>query len=167
MLRFALPIFLSVAAAPALADVTVRFIEGAPKDRFVIENTDTCALQDVVVEIDLSQSKAGLIFDVTGAGAGVDVFQPLEIETGAALLVSVPQVLDGDDKVSLSLRALNPGAGLSFTIDVDDTAGTRATMIADTEIEGAQITVVHAGNTATSAFGRDAVATASLSACQT
>ena len=165
MFNIALPLIFSLASLPASAGVRVEFIEGAPKDRFIIENTANCALQDVVVDIDLSRSSAGLIFDVTDSGAGVDVFQPLEIVTGAALLVSVPEVSDGDNKLRLTFRTLAPDAGLAFTIDVDDTAGTRATMISATEIEGAEITVAYAGQSASASFGQDAIASAALGDC--
>jgi len=69
-------------AIPALADVTVRFEESAPKDRFTITNDGPCPMGEVAVVIDLGASAAGLIFDVTGTGAGVSVFQPMELVRG-------------------------------------------------------------------------------------
>ncbi|WP_372739865.1 hypothetical protein, partial [Neptunomonas sp.] len=53
------------------ANVMVNYIEGAPKDRFVITNTGECSLQTVRVDIDLTNTMGGLIFDTTASGAGV------------------------------------------------------------------------------------------------
>ena len=64
--------------SPVGADITVRFDEGAPKDRFSITNQGACPLGEVAVTLDLGASAAGLIFDVTSLGAGVSVFQPLK-----------------------------------------------------------------------------------------
>ncbi|MEM7188052.1 MAG: aggregation factor core [Pseudomonadota bacterium] len=107
-------------ATAAAADVAVRFIEGAPKDRFEIANTAGCSLQALQVEIDLADTAGKLIFDTTGSGAGVEVFQPFEVREGPLELMS-GTVEDGDNKLVLSLPALKPGQKASFTIDVDDT----------------------------------------------
>ena len=62
--------------------IEVRFIESAPKDRFIINNTSECNLSEFTFSIDLSESVGKLIFDTTEAGAGVEVFQPFEIVSG-------------------------------------------------------------------------------------
>lgn len=80
--------------SPALADVQVRFDEGAPKDRFTVTNIGGCALGPTAVTIDLEGSPYGLIFDVTDRGAGVEVFQPFEVSTGDKILKTRPQVRD-------------------------------------------------------------------------
>ena len=54
----------------AFADLDVRFLEGAPKDRFIFHNNSNCSLETARLVLDLSGSSAGLIFDVTGKGAG-------------------------------------------------------------------------------------------------
>ena len=72
----------------AQANVEIKFTESAPKDRFVIENTSKCDLNNMTLEIDLSQSAGRLIFDTTATGAGVEVFQPFEVTEGASLLTS-------------------------------------------------------------------------------
>jgi hypothetical protein len=56
---------LALQAAPALAQVGVRFVEGAPKDRFEFTNRSACALANTEITLDLSTSPAGLIFDTT------------------------------------------------------------------------------------------------------
>ena len=64
---------------PARADIVVNFVESAPKDRFVIKNTGEYDFENLIVEIDLTSSVGRLIFDTTGNGAGVEVFQPFEV----------------------------------------------------------------------------------------
>ena len=102
------------------AGIAVRFVESAPKDRFEIANTTHCKLQALQVEIDLTGTAGGLIFDTTGSGAGVGVFQPFEVREGPIALAS-GAVVDGDRKLVVSLGALAPGQKAAFTIDVDDT----------------------------------------------
>lgn len=162
---FATTVF--IATAPAFADVTVRFDEGAPKDRFTITNEEPCPLVEVVVTIDLGASAAGLIFDVTGAGAGVSVFQPLELVSGHKYLSSIPEVKDGDNIVKLSVIGLAAGTDIAFTIDVDDTLGSSATMVSGAEIEGAKVVVTQGGLQTEAEFGDDAVARVPFQTCNT
>lgn len=130
---------LLMTATTATADLAVRFDEGAPKDRFTVTNTGDCALPAMVVTLDLGTAPAGLIFDVTGAGAGVEVFQPFEMVSGGDVLIDVPQVLDGDNAVQLNLRGLAAGADVAFTVDVDDTGGGREITVSGSEIAGASV----------------------------
>ena len=96
-LTLSLSVFSAVAlSSPATADLQVEFVEGAPKDRFVFTNVGDCALGAGQFEIDFVNSSAGLIFDVTNEGAGVEVFQPFEITVGAEYLTSQPLITDGD-----------------------------------------------------------------------
>ena len=113
-------IALSCAATSVNAELRANFIEGAPKDRFQITNESGCVLKDAEVLLDLSTSSAGLIFDVTSRGAGVEVFQPLEIVVGSARLAKVPDVEDGQSSVRLEVADLSPGEAIAFTIDVDE-----------------------------------------------
>ena len=136
------------AATVSHADVAVHFIEGAPKDRFRIMNMSPCGTGPVDVVIDLSGSSAGLIFDTTASGAGVEVFQPFEIVAGAENVIASPNVSDGDTAVSLSLSDLPADGMIAFTVDVDDTAPSSANgqiRIAGTEIEGARVRLMAAG----------------------
>lgn len=150
---------------PALADLHVAFVEGAPKDRFVFTNRGGCSLDKVQVTLDLSPSAGGLIFDVTGSGAGVEVFQPLEITKGAEFLTDIPEVRDGDDTLLLTLASLAPDATVAFTIDVDDTVGTRAITVSDAEITGAIVTLTSAGKPATGTFAKTAKTVVAAPAC--
>jgi len=124
-------------ATPALAaELTVTFRDGAPKDRFTLSYDGSCAAPAMRVDIDLGTAPAGLIFDITGAGAGVDVFQPLEWVIGSA---RTSAVTDGDTRVSLDLDALAPGETLAFTVDIDDTTSSRQITVDGSEMTGATL----------------------------
>lgn len=166
MFRNTLICALAFAAVPALADINIRFVEGAPKDRFVFENTGTCVISDAVLELDLSGSAAGLIFDVTGQGAGVEVFQPLEITQGRAQLAGVPNVRDGDTGLRFDVLSLAPGEAIAFTIDVDDTMGGREITVSTAEISGAGAVLRENGRETRAAFGPNARAQLSLETCK-
>ncbi|MEQ8708194.1 MAG: hypothetical protein RIC36_04330 [Rhodospirillales bacterium] len=139
-----------IASTAAHADVTVSFTESAPKDSFTVTNTGSCDIGPSTVTIDLSTSVGGLIFDTTGSGAGVQVFQPFELVSGANRLVAVTAVSDGNNLIELQLSGLPPGEAVAFTIDVDDTL-TNSTMgqtrVAGSEISGAVVSIT--GMTAT------------------
>lgn len=143
-------------AAQALADIRVQFDEGAPKDRFTITRVGECALGATVVVLDLSKSPSGLIFDVSGSGQGVEVFQPFELVAGADNLTSQPTVRDGDQAIRLPLASLEQGDSVAFTIDVDDTGGGREITVSDSEIEGAVVRVETEEGSFIGAFGGDA-----------
>ncbi|MEM6941409.1 MAG: aggregation factor core [Pseudomonadota bacterium] len=130
----------------------MRFTEGAPKDRFTLTNTGGCDLPAMTVTLDIGASPAGLIFDVTAQGAGVEVFQPFELVAGAALLREMPKVTDGDAAIVLALHALAPGQGVAFTIDVDDTGGAREITVNGSEIAGAEVSATLAGKTRLARF---------------
>ncbi len=152
-------------AGPALADLETRFIEGAPKDRFVLTNVGECALPAVVITADLATAPAGLIFDVTASGAGVEVFQPFDVVAGAEVLNGLPAVLDGDAAITLDLKGLATGQSVSFTIDVDDTGGGREITVSNAEIAGATVTAAIGTTTAAGTFGETSTAVVPLPAC--
>jgi hypothetical protein len=152
-------------AAPGAADIAVDFREGAPKDRFTFRNDGACAISNARLVLDLSGSAAGLIFDVTGAGAGVEVFQPLELVTGAETLQSVPAVRDGDNRIEFAVDALPPGGQIAFTIDVDDTMGGREITVSGSEIQNAQVTLVQGSKSFSGGFGQDARALVETNSC--
>ncbi|WP_420332888.1 aggregation factor core [Roseibium sp.] len=157
--------FTAILATSANADISVRFDEGAPKDRFTFENVGSCPIGASELVLDISGSKAGLIFDTTGAGAGVEVFQPLEIVSGAQSLAAITKVKDGDNAVTLSIAELQPGAKIAFTIDVDDTAGGREITVSGSEIEGASVTFSNNGKSVTAALSSGATALVKTGAC--
>ncbi|MEO0401668.1 MAG: hypothetical protein AAF214_04770 [Pseudomonadota bacterium] len=125
-----------LAPLPAAATMTATFRDGAPKDRFTLQYSGDCVLSDIEIEIDLGTAPAGLIFDTTSAGAGVEVFQPLEWVTGTARTTAVT---DGDTALTLSLDTIAPGDVLAFTIDIDDTTSTRQITVNGSEMAGATL----------------------------
>lgn len=167
MKSFAGAVLAVLMSGEAFADIVVEFDEGAPKDRFTIVNAGDCPLNDVTVTIDLGASASGLIFDVTASGAGVQVFQPLELVSGRDMLGEVPRIGDGDNSIALPVASFAPGAEIAFTIDVDDTVGTREITVSGAEIEGAKATVVQGAETTEATFGADAIARLRLDGCDT
>ncbi len=149
----------------AMADVLVEFDEGAPKDRFTVTGLGECMTGPADVTIDLSGSAAGLIFDVTGAGAGVQVFQPFEASVSSDALLGATEVRDGDTEVTLRLRDIAMGTAVSFTIDVDDTAGSRQTIVSGSEIAGASVRVSNGQGTYEARFTEDATARVPVDGC--
>ena len=102
-MRTTLTVLALALASTAQADIAVQFIEGAPKDRFRITNQSGCPTGPIDVVIDLSASPAGLIFDTTGAGAGVEVFQPFEMVEGMSNVDATNRVSDGDTRAEISI----------------------------------------------------------------
>jgi hypothetical protein len=156
---------LMLLSGPAWADLEVRFREAAPKDRFTIRNAGACAVLWIDLTIDLSGSPYGLVFDVTGAGPGVNTFQPFEAVAGEAFLDGVPEVTDGDTSVSFSLRGLGPNQHVVFTADIDDTAGPGASTVSPTEIFGATVRAEGDHGASEARFGLDAAARLPVSGC--
>jgi len=153
-------------ATTAHADLDVRFIEGAPKDRFVISSaTGLCADEAAAITVDLGPSAGKLIFDVTDAGAGVEVFQPFELVTGGEQVIEAPEVADGDTRVTLLVSDLAPGAEVAFTIDVDDTINAREITVSRSEITGAMAMLAVGGVEVTGTFDESARAKVPWSGC--
>ncbi len=152
-------------ATPAFSDIAFSFNEGAPKDRFTITNTGSCSIENATIMLDLSTSKSGLIFDVTGKGAGVEVFQPLQLTSGADALRTSPRVKDGDNRINFEIKQLAAGKKISFTIDVDDTLGSRAITVSGSEIEGAQVSFSQGDTTKTATFGSNARGSIEVDGC--
>lgn len=167
------PVFVSVWGAAAFlftalsanADLIARFDEGAPKDRFTFENVGDCTVENAILRLDLSHSQAGLIFDTTGSGAGVEVFQPLQFVSGAAALSDIPTVKDGDNVIELMVTAFSPDQAIAFTIDVDDTMGGREITVSDSEIRGAKVELLQERSSITASFGSQSEAVLKLPKC--
>lgn len=152
-------------AQTAQADLMVSFIEGAPKDRFVIQATGDCPLGPMTVAINLATSPAGLIFDTTGAGAGVEVFQPFELVSGGDIVTTQPRVKDGDQSVTLALKALPTQTKVAFTVDVDDTGGGREITVSNAEIAGATVTMKTERGSQTARFDTSSKARIKSTSC--
>ncbi|MEM6758161.1 MAG: aggregation factor core protein MAFp3, isoform C [Pseudomonadota bacterium] len=156
MIRLAL--CFALVATPLAAEVTVTFRDGAPKDRFTLDYAGDCPLGPTEMVIDLGTAPAGLIFDITAAGAGVQVFQPLEWVQGAARTSSVS---DGDTMLTIAMDDWQPGVARSFTVDIDDTTSTRQITVDGSEMAGATLRI--AGESAL--FDATGTARLMLAAC--
>lgn len=140
-------------------DLTVQFSDGAPKDRITLTNTG-CSISNAMFVIDLAGSEGELIFDVTSAGAGVEVFQPVEITSGSA---SVSPVSDGDKQLQVLVQALPTGEQLRLTADLDDTLdASRQITVSGSEMSGATVSLALANNVLTGTFDTDGIARISL-----
>ncbi|MEM7133978.1 MAG: aggregation factor core [Chloroflexota bacterium] len=149
--------------------VEVEFVESAPKDRFVITNVGSCVLEELTLELDLSQSAGMLIFDTSAEGPGVEVFQPFEVQEGDIVQLAGDSVDDGDAALALRIDYLGPGEKVSFTIDVDDTlpkGELGQIRVSDSEISGGIISItVMESETTIAKFDNESIARAHLPAC--
>lgn len=162
-LFFLAPLMLATTAS---AEITATFIEGAPKDRFVLSSdSGVCADTPISVTVDLTGSAGQLIFDVSETGAGVEVFQPFELVAGGDRVTGASRVSDGDKRLTLELNGLPKGADVAFTIDVDDTIGAREITVTDAEIEGAVLRIRSGDRVAEALFEGDAIARIDWSDC--
>jgi hypothetical protein len=163
-----IPILLIAAfsADTASADVIVTFQDGAPKDRFTITQTAPCPTGPASLVIDLGTAPAGLIFDTTATGAGVDVYQPFEWVAAPAGTATAPRVKDGDTVLALDLPDLTPQVPLIFTIDLDDTTSNRQITVSGAEVAGATVTLTTTGGGSQSGvFGTNGKAMIKTAAC--
>jgi len=130
------------ATANCQIQIQGRFIEGAPRDRFVFTNNsaDGWNIEQLVLALESSNGK--LIFDTTDQGAGVEVFQPFRTESNSASLSAEPDITDGDQNVTLSFSRFTAGQTFQFSIDVDDQL-TRSELgqirVANSEMQGALV----------------------------
>lgn len=149
---------LPLTAVTGQADLHVRFVEGAPKDRFEITNQGACAISSSTITLDLAPSQGALVFDVTASGAGVEVFQPFEIIAGQESLATLPTVADGQNAVDLPISTLGSGETIAFTIDVDDTLGAREITVTGAEISGATVKLIGTDGPQMALFDKNAKA---------
>lgn len=159
----------TTALSPAYADINVLFSEGAPKDRFSFRNDTACDLTDLSLEIDLSSSSARLIFDTTGSGAGVEVFQPFERVNGQFALAG--EVTDGEQQLTLQIEKFAAGETISFTIDVDDTLTASELgniRVSSSEMQGSQVRLkASSGAVVSATFGADNRSSLKIDSCET
>lgn len=165
MPRFVFALICAAFPTFALSDIQVSFRDGAPKDTFRIVNMAGCATGPVALTIDLNPSAGKLIFDVTSAGAGVEVFQPLELVRGSNFLAGVPDVVDGQKTLVLDIVNLPPNGEIAFTIDVDDTIGAREITVNGSEMGGSLLMLQAASTSTDAVFDTSAIARVQTPAC--
>ena len=148
----ALSLFATSATAQGL---TVQFQDGAPKDSITLLNAG-CAITNATVTLDLNGSNGGLIFDTSAQGAGVEVFQPVEVLTEN---VTAGAVTDGDTTLDISVGMLPTDAMIRLTADLDDTiVGGRQITVSGSEIAGATVAVAVDDHVTKGVFGDDGLA---------
>jgi len=154
----------------AMADLSIRFVESAPKDSFRFTVGKNCSLPAGRIMINLKGSHGNLIFDTEPTGLGVEVYQKFEKVSGSELFSIDKNVRDGDQALALNIKPLSMGQKFSFTIDVDDqlkNSSLGQIRVADQEITGASISYIStSGDISQDAvFGANAEAFLSLQ-CQ-
>lgn len=136
---------LVAAQSTCTVDVSFAFTESAPRDRFEFRNESSAGQSIQRLRLALARSAGRLFFDTVQGGAGVDVFQPFQVDSGDARLAADPAVKDGDDRLELVFERFEPGQRFQFSIDVDDRLGDSdmgPTRVSGREMEGAVLTVV-------------------------
>jgi len=130
---------------PALAcgpAVEVAYTEAAPIDFFAIENRSVNGWILIALTIDLDESRGRLIFDTAPDGAGFNVWGPFQALSDPAVLITSPDVADGDTMITLGFQGLAGGQVFQFGIDMDDRLTDSImgpTIIDGAEIEGANV----------------------------
>jgi len=154
-MRLALLAFTLCASTSHAQGIAVQFADGAPKDSITFENNG-CALEQATIVIDLSKSKAGLIFDTTAGGDGVEVYQPIEVLTPD---VTVSPVADGGKVLHIYIPQFPNGATVRLTADLDDTTSARQITVNGSEMAGATVSLAMGALMETAPFGTDGAAT--------
>lgn len=147
-MRFALLTFFLTASAANANGLIVQFADGAPKDSLTFQNNG-CPLTEATIVIDLRDTAAGLIFDVTSEGAGVEVFQPVEAQSGDVI---ISPVADGGQVLHLYVPVFASGETLRLTADLDDTTSNRQITVDGSEMAGATISISYGGKFETAPF---------------
>ncbi|MFK7752296.1 MAG: hypothetical protein AB8B51_07075 [Sedimentitalea sp.] len=137
----------SAVAQDCTSRLSVKFIESAPRDYFVIRHEGDGSTLISGISLDLAASSGSLIFDSADGGAGVEVNQPFRSETTTPMLTQEPSVLDGSTALRLAFSGFKPGEEYRFSIDVDDRA-TNSDLgqirVTGGEMKGAEVEVAFA-----------------------
>ena len=153
-------------ASASQSAIRSSFVDGVPADTFELTNESSCDFGASSLLLDLSGSNGGLYFDVSAAGAGIAVYQPLIFKSGQEYLAEIPALQDGDNILVLELTAFNAGASIRFTTDLDDTKGPVSKVVSDSEITGARIQLHSASGRISAAFDDSSTATIPITACE-
>jgi len=153
-MRFAFLTFFLTASAAHANGLVVQFTDGAPKDSLTGQNNG-CPLTDATIVIDLRNTAAGLIFDVTADGAGVEVFQPVEAQSGD---VTISPVADGGQVLHVHVPVFASGETLRLTADLDDTTSNRQITVSGSEMAGATVSIAYGSSFETAPFDTDGMA---------
>ena len=154
-------------------NIAARFVESAPRDRFIWENRSTPAWSITSITLQLKPSIGKLIFDTQDGGTGVEVFQPFREDTGSASLNRVTKLVDGGDEMTLDFHHFEAGEDYQFSLDVDDTltdSDLGQIRVSASEMSGATVKLVLRGpggviTNAAMQFGDDATASVTGGTC--
>lgn len=155
-------------ATQATAQIEVSYADGAPTDIFEIRNMSACPSGSMELTIDLTGSDAGLLFDTTPTGVGVQVSQPFVLTQGAEFLTGIPQVSDGARQITFSVTDLPGESAIAFTIDVDDTltqSGNGQTRVSGSEMAGALVRLSGVAVAEAASFDQTGQAVLTLNNC--
>ncbi len=100
-----------------------------------------------------------MIFDVAAAGAGVEVYQPVEVQSGGAI---VAPVVDGDQQLSFKMTTLRTENEVVISANLDnvlENSSLGQIRVAGRELDGATVRMTIAGEAQTAIFtgGRNSV----------
>ena len=118
-------VFMSFGAfAQSCVEIDAQFIEGAPRDRFIIQNNSQGDLNIESLILSLKDTRGKLIFDTVDGGKGVEVFQQFRSEENweesLAKLAANPNLKDGADTLEINFAHFKPKQSYRFSLDVDD-----------------------------------------------
>jgi len=102
---------LLIGATPALADITVDFIEGAPKDRFVLRTTGACPTPFELV-----------------SGAS-QVVSPPSVSDGDQTVTLSLSTLTPQTPVAFTVDVDDTGGGREITVSGSEIEGARVTVV--------------------------------------
>jgi hypothetical protein len=162
MIRGLILILGSLVTTPGFADVSVRFIEDYPTDRFEFVQRDTCATGPVAFVVELAGAEAGLLFDTAENGAGFERAAPFTALENARRLVGTPVIEDGSTTLAVVLHDFAPGERFSFSIDLDDTRTDSfqgQTQVSEAEMTGVMVSAFLANGEERAAWFADARST--------
>jgi hypothetical protein len=134
------------------AQITGRFIESAPRDRFTFANSPTSRWSVRNITIELGAADGNLVFDTENGGAGVEVFQPYRLEDSSAAVTDVTLPDDGGQSIKIQFSEFQPGQEYTFSIDVDDQLTDSALgniRVSGGELRGTRLTVEFVSDTGT------------------
>ena len=99
-------------------EITVRFEEDAPKDRFVISNSSYCSLDNVDLELNLVGSGGRLVFDT--APEGDRIYQSTRVDVKNSSILDLPVIDEGQTALLLSFATIGSQGQAVIEVDVDD-----------------------------------------------
>ena len=127
---------LALFGTAAQSDILIEFVEASPNDRFVIHNISPCDLVGFALEIDLSRSEGGLVFDTNEDDRVIEVFQSYQLVSSSHKVALRREPIDGARRLMFDVEELDHGASVSITVDIDDTTSEIGKIVSGEEMVG-------------------------------